>query len=156
MIVYHGTILEVYKIIKNERVIKSTDSSNSPYSGIGDRKTTDGYVYVTSMINGIDGAIDYASRNFRQRIQNSGRIKEINNTPVEIVVIRLEIDHSSLEKDMDDEFVDTSYRVKGYLYLTNETAVGFRFPNYQKCCDFYDDLTDEKIADFKWKRIISE
>lgn len=156
MIVYHGTILEVYKIIKNERVIKSTDSSNSPYSGIGDQKTTDGYVYVTSMINGIDGAIDYASRNFRQRIQNSGRIKEINNTPVEIVVIRLEIDHSSLEKDMDDEFVDTSYRVKGDLYLTNETAVGFRFPNYQKCCDFYDDLTDEKIADFKWKRIISE
>ena len=123
MIVYHGTTLEVYKIIKNERVIKSTDSSNSPYSGIGDRKTTDGYVYVTSMINGIDGAIDYASRNFRQRIQNSGRIKEINNTPVEIVVIRLEIDHSSLEKDMDDEFVDTSYRVKGDLYLTNETAV---------------------------------
>ena len=156
MIVYHGTTLEVYKIIKNERVIKSTDSSNSPYSGIGDRKTTDGYVYVTSIINGIDGAIDYASRNFRQRIQNSGRIKEINNTPVEIVVIRLEIDHSSLEKDMDDEFVDTSYRVKGDLYLTNETAVGFRFPNYQKCCDFYDDLTDEKIADFKWKRIISE
>lgn len=156
MIVYHGTTLEVYKIIKNERVIKSTDSSNSPYSGIGDRKTTDGYVYVTSMINGIDGAIDYASRNFRQRIQNSGRIKEINNTPVEIVVIRLEIDHSSLEKDMDDEFVDTSYRVKGDLYLTNETAVGFRFSNYQKCCDFYDDLTDEKIADFKWKRIISE
>ena len=156
MSVYHGTTLEIYKMIKSERVIKSADQVNSPYSCIGDRKTTDGYVYVTSIIKGVNGAIDYASRNFRQRMQNSGRIKEMNNSPVEIVVIRLEIDDRFLEKDMDDEFVDTSYRFKGNLYLTNETAVGFRFPNYQKCCDFYDNLTAEKIADFKWKKILSE
>lgn len=155
MIVYHGTTFEVYKIIKGEGIIRAASSTNSPYVNIGDLKTTENYIYVTSKLNGTNSALDYATRNFRQRIQNSGNIKGMNEMPVEIVIIKLNIEDKFLEQDKDDEYVETSFRYKGDIQITNELAVEFRFSNYQKCCNYYDNLTDAQIDSWKWEKILS-
>lgn len=157
MIVYHGTTLERYEEIKQDGVIKASNASISPYSNIGSKSTTYGYVYLTSKIQGINGAIDFANRNFIQHHVNNGDYTA--NMSRILVIIRLEISDDLLENDKDEEFFgdstcDCYFRYNGDINIENATRIAFKFPNYQKCCDYYDRLTADSIDSLEWKKIV--
>lgn len=156
MIVYHGTTIESYESIKAEGVIKASNNSMSPYRDIGGMSTTYGYVYLTSKVQGSNGAIDFANRNFIQNHRNSGNYTASMSR--KLVIIRLEINDALLEKDMDEDLFGDSacgccFRYHGDITIENATVRAFEFPSYQDCCDFYDGLTAERVDSWKWKKI---
>lgn len=158
MIVYHGTTLERYERIKQDGIIKASNDSISPYSNIVDRSTTYGYVYLTSKVQGINGAIDFANRNFIQCHVNNGDYAASMSRI--LVIIKLEINNDLLENDKDEELFgdstcDCCFRYKGDIDIKEATRIAFKFPNYQKCCDYYDRLTADKIDALEWRRIVS-
>ena len=157
MIVYHGTTLERYKKIKQEGIIKASNASISPYRNNGDMSTTYGYVYLTSKVQGINGAIDFANRNFIQHHVNNGDYTA--DSLRILVIIRLEISDDLLENDKDEELFgdptcDCCFRYNGDINIESATRTAFKFPNYQKCCDYYDGLTADNVELLEWKKIV--
>lgn len=146
-------------MIRKDGIIKTATPTNSPYKDIGSKSTTYGYVYLSSRINGINGAIDFANRNFIQRKQNTGTYKA--DLQRILVVIRLEMSDDLLKKDKDEESFgdstcDCCFRYNSNIIISDEVFIAYDFPNYQKCCNYYDGLTDDRVKELNWKKILSE
>ena len=153
MILYHGTSYETYCQIVLDGRIKTATLENSPYRGSGSTETTYGNIYLTTSLA---KAIEFANRGFIQ--YNYFVLHNYSNSmPRSLVVLRVELDDSKIEKDKDEERIGDSSATDCFQYnsdidISKALMIQLDFLSRDDCERYYSNLTEDTIKALKWRK----
>ena len=154
MLLYHGTTLDRAKNIFKDGYISVTNDENCRYTNMGSFTTTNGYVYVSDIINIAFGyAIDTSSGTYPEGSRK-------------YVIFRINIDESEVELDADNEDFpaivsalyqdcDHCFRINRNLELGQDvdayTVITIK--SYQQGCNLSDNEKFPDVVNKHWQTL---
>jgi hypothetical protein len=77
--------------------------------------------------------------------------------PRSLVVLKVELDDSNIEKDKDEERIGDSFATDCFQYKSNidissALMIQFDFLSRNDCEQYYSNLTEDTIRALKWKK----